>query len=62
VSQTDQPDAQVWRCTNSSIFSVKSAYHLAKEVEMRGSPAGSKERKDNIFIEDAVEITYPKHN
>jgi ribonuclease HI len=46
ISLTDQPDTQIWRCTNSGIFSVKSAYHLAKELEMRGAPEGSTERKE----------------
>lgn len=41
ISHTDQPDLQIWCCTNSGIFSVKNAYHLAKELESRTSLEGS---------------------
>jgi hypothetical protein len=50
ISQTNQPDALIWRCTNSGVFSVKSAYHLAKELEGQGLPEGSRQiRKSSIW-------------
>ena len=42
ISQTDQLDLQVWRCTSSGIFSVKSTYHLAKELEGNKAPESSR--------------------
>jgi ribonuclease HI len=41
ISSTQQPDIQVWRGTNSGIFSVRSAYHLSKELEQRDQPGSS---------------------
>ncbi|XP_059451003.1 uncharacterized protein LOC132181787 [Corylus avellana] len=35
LSSTSQADMLIWRGTANGIFSVKSAYHLAKEVEDR---------------------------
>jgi hypothetical protein len=49
ISQTNQPDLQVWRCTNLGTFSVSSAYHLAKEVERRRSPEGSSNREESTM-------------
>ena len=59
ISLTDQPDTQIWRCTNSGIFSVKSAYHLAKEVEMRGVPEGSMENKEYDVWKILWKLTIP---
>jgi hypothetical protein len=42
ISWMNQPDVQLWRCTTSRVFSVKSAYHLAKELEGRNIPKSSK--------------------
>lgn len=33
ISGTGHPDVMVWRGTNSGVFSFRSAYHLAKEIE-----------------------------
>ena len=41
ISHTNQPDYQIWRCMSSGIFLVKSAYHLAKELEDRKTPESS---------------------
>jgi hypothetical protein len=35
LSSTNQEDWLIWRGTANGLFSVKSAYHLAKEVEER---------------------------
>jgi hypothetical protein len=47
ISHTNQPDCQIWRCTGSGIFSVKSAYHLAKELEDRKTPESLNQVKDS---------------
>jgi hypothetical protein len=47
ISQTDKLDVQIWRCTNTRIFSVKSAYHLAMEMKTRDTPEGSRGKKDS---------------
>jgi hypothetical protein len=50
LSSTDQPDVEIWRCTETGVFSVKSAYHLAKEIEGRQLPEGSTSRgKSDIW-------------
>jgi hypothetical protein len=33
LSSTNQRDIRVWRCTPKGLFTVRSAYHLAKTVE-----------------------------
>jgi hypothetical protein len=35
LSSTNQQDKKIWRGTANGLFSVKSAYHLAKEIEDR---------------------------
>lgn len=35
ISHLNQPDIRIWRGTNTGIFSVKSTYHLANEMENR---------------------------
>ena len=32
ISTTDQEDRQIWRGTTRGTFSVKSAYHIQKEL------------------------------
>ena len=41
LSSTNQLDVEIWRCTETGVFSVKSAYHLAK------LPEGSSTRGNN---------------
>jgi hypothetical protein len=60
ISHTDQPDCQIWRCTSSGIFSMKSAYHLAKELEERKTPECSNQVKDSPSVEDTLVLTNPK--
>ncbi|XP_059436227.1 uncharacterized protein LOC132169166 [Corylus avellana] len=59
ISQTNQPDVQIWRCTNNGMFSVKSAYHLAKEMEMSGNPEGSLKTKESILWKTLWRLTIP---
>jgi ribonuclease HI len=59
ISQTEQPDAQIWRCTNTGIFSVKSAYHLAKEMETRDTPEGSCGKKDSNLWKTLWKLPIP---
>lgn len=59
ISQTHQPGLQIWRCTNSDIFLVKSAYHLEKELEMRKSPAGSTRREESILWKTMWKLSIP---
>jgi hypothetical protein len=42
LSRTNQPDMMIWRGTVNGQFSVKSAYHLAKEIEDRQKAECSK--------------------
>lgn len=41
ITYTSQPDTQIWRGTASGIFSVRSAYYLAKERGERYQPRSS---------------------
>jgi hypothetical protein len=36
INSTNQSDRQIWRCTATVFFLVKSAYHLVKEVGRSG--------------------------
>lgn len=38
LSSTNQADMMIWRGMSNGLFSVKSAYHLAKEMEDRQKP------------------------
>jgi hypothetical protein len=35
ISSTNQLDVQIWRGTAQGDFSVRSAYHMAKEMEIQ---------------------------
>jgi hypothetical protein len=59
ISQTNQPDVWIWQCTNTDTFSVKSAYHLAKEVETRGTPEGSMKTKESILWKTIWKLIIP---
>jgi hypothetical protein len=54
-----QPNIQIWRCTNEGIFLVKSAYHLAKEMEMRKCPGGSTKREESILWKSLWKLAIP---
>jgi hypothetical protein len=41
LSSTNQPDVEIWRGTATGVFSVRSTYHLAKEIESRQLPESS---------------------
>ncbi|XP_059436808.1 uncharacterized protein LOC132169875 [Corylus avellana] len=47
ISATNQPDTQMWRGTPQGIFLVRSAYHLAKEMESRGQAESSKREAES---------------
>ncbi|XP_059445374.1 uncharacterized protein LOC132177155 [Corylus avellana] len=47
LSNTDQPDRQIWRGTVNGEFSVRSAYHLWKENICQSSAEGSKKNEDS---------------
>ena len=47
ISHTNQPDCQIWRCTSSGTFSVKSVYHLAKKLEDKKTLESSNQVKDS---------------
>ena len=46
VSNTRQDDRLIWRCTGSGVFSVKSAYHLQKDLDTRQVAEGSSHMED----------------
>jgi hypothetical protein len=46
ISLTKQSDKLVWRCMENGIFSVKSAYHLAKHMECSRQSKGSRPVED----------------
>ena len=41
TTEEKEADTQIWRCTNTCIFSVRSAYHLAKDMETSIKPESS---------------------
>lgn len=47
LSCTNQEDRMIWRGTTNGVFSVKSAYHLAKEMEDRSMAGSSKGSPNN---------------
>jgi hypothetical protein len=47
LSCTNQEDIMIWRGSTNGIFSVKSAYHLAKEMEDRAMVGSSKMAPNN---------------
>lgn len=59
IRQTDQPDVQIWRCTNNGLFSVKSAYHLVKEMD-EGEPGRIGEDQGEYSVEDLMEVRNSK--
>jgi hypothetical protein len=59
ISQIDQPDVQIWRCTNTGIFSMKSTYHLAMEMETRDRPEGSRGKKDSNLWKTLWKLPVP---
>jgi ribonuclease HI len=59
VSHTDQPDIQYWRGTNSGEFSVKSAYHLSKDLERRRIPEGSVRREESRLWKRIWSLSIP---
>ena len=38
ISGVGNPDVRVWRGIDSGMFSIRSAYHLAMELEQRSKP------------------------
>ncbi|XP_059450979.1 uncharacterized protein LOC132181760 [Corylus avellana] len=49
ISAITQQDTQIWRCTNTGSFTVKSAYHLAKELDTNRQPESSRKVRDNVL-------------
>jgi ribonuclease HI len=49
ISSTDKEDLLLWRGTKSGIFTVKSAYHMQKEV-LSNSVAGGSTKRENSKI------------
>jgi hypothetical protein len=47
LSCTNQEDRMIWRGSTNGIFSVKNAYHLAKEMEDQAMPGSSEEAPNN---------------
>jgi hypothetical protein len=47
VSSSNQPDKLVWRGTKNGVFSVSSAYHMVKEMEIETQPESSNKRGQN---------------
>jgi ribonuclease HI len=41
ISSSSQPNKLVWRGTKNGVFSVSSAYHMMKEVEIENQPKSS---------------------
>jgi hypothetical protein len=59
ISQTNQPDVKIWRCTSSGLFSVKNAYHLAKELAGRGDSEGSKHATKSVIWKKIWSLQIP---
>jgi hypothetical protein len=49
VSNTNRPDIQIWRRTLNGVFSVRSAYHLAKEKEDGWYPKSSLRKEISVI-------------
>lgn len=49
ISATTQQDTQIWRCTNTGSFIVKSAYHLAKELDTNRQLESSRKVGGNVL-------------
>jgi hypothetical protein len=49
VSYTNRPDIQIWRRTLNGVFSVRSAYHLAKEKEDGRYPESSLRKEISVI-------------
>jgi hypothetical protein len=47
IGSAHQQDLQIWRGTNSRIFTVRSAYHLAKKVTTRSKAESSRCNSDS---------------
>lgn len=52
VNNTNQQDVRIWRGTAKSDFSVRSAYYLAKELEVCYKAKSSSRVGDNPFWQD----------
>jgi hypothetical protein len=59
LSRTNQEDKQIWRGTTNGIFSVRSAYHLAKEEEDSKQPECSHRREDSELWGTLWELDTP---
>jgi hypothetical protein len=55
ISCTNQPDKLVWGGNKNGVFSVSSAYHMAKEQESANQPESSIRRGNNFFMERDME-------
>lgn len=59
ISSTNQPNVQIWRGTLKIDFSVRSAYHMAKEMETQGQAESSKRVGDSEVWGGNLEVFSP---
>jgi hypothetical protein len=59
LSFTNQEDMLIWRGTKNGVFSVKSAYHMLKEMESRKIATGSSTRGSYDFWKQLWALLVP---
>jgi hypothetical protein len=47
IGGTNRPDTQIWKGTASGMFTIQSAYHLAKELSMQDQAECSLRREES---------------
>ena len=59
LSSTNQSDVIIWRGMSKGVFSVKSAYHLAKAMEEKHKVEGSKQGETSTLWRTIWKLRIP---
>jgi ribonuclease HI len=59
ISATNQPDKQVWRGNARGIFSVSSAYYIAKTTELKFQAESSRSVGEGVFWKNLWKMQVP---